>query len=230
MSEINILEALPKAVRDVNARVANKEANRAAALKYDWEYFDGPREQGYGGYVYDGRWVPVAQRLIRHFGLKPGDRVLDVGCAKGFLVRDLMAECPGLIVYGLDISRYALENCHPDARGYVLQGGADRLPFPDGAFAAAISINTIHNLDRQGCIAAVRELTRLASNKTFVQVDAYRNDSERALFEDWMLTAQTYLKPDEWHLLFEEAGYRGDYYWTILEFDPEYTLSNRENI
>ena len=53
--------------------------------------------------------------------------------------------------------------------------------------------------------------------KTFVQVDAYRNEAERDLFEAWMLTAKTYCRPEEWLKLFSEAGYTGDYYWTILE-------------
>ena len=46
-----------------------------------------PRKYGYGGYRYDGRWVPVAEDMVKHFDLKPGDRVLDVGCAKGFWSR-----------------------------------------------------------------------------------------------------------------------------------------------
>jgi ubiquinone/menaquinone biosynthesis C-methylase UbiE len=225
MAEFNLLETIPKLVRDVDSRLQDKAANRAAALKYDREYFDGPREQGYGGYVYDGRWVPVAQRMIRHFGLKAGDRVLDVGCAKGFLVHDLMAECPGLEVFGLDISHYALSHCHPSVAGRLARGSADALPFANGAFAAAVAINTVHNLDRSRCLAALCELERVAPGRGFVQVDAFRNDAEKAVFEDWMLTAETYLRPEEWVALFGEAGYSGDWYWTILELDPEHTRS-----
>jgi SAM-dependent methyltransferase len=219
VGEVNLLETLPKIVRNVKARVANKAVNRAIALKYGREYFDGPREQGYGGYVYDGRWVPVARRIIGHFGLRPGDRVLDVGCAKGFLMRDLMAECPGLEAFGLDISQYALEACHPGVIGRLVRGSAERLPFADKAFSLVLSINTIHNLSEAGCVAALREFERLAPGRSFVQVDAYRNAAEKALFEDWMLTAKTYCRPEEWREIFTKAGYRGDYYWTILELD-----------
>jgi SAM-dependent methyltransferase len=225
MAGVNLLQTLPKTIRNVDGRLADKEINRAAALKYDWEYFDGPREQGYGGYVYDGRWVPVARRMIDHFGLAPGDRVLDVGCAKGFLMRDLMAECPGLEVFGLDISRYALENCHPEVRGRLVRGTAESLPFADNSFSVVLAVNTIHNLDRNGCIASLREIQRLSTKGGFVQVDAYRNDAEKSVFEDWVLTAKTYFKPAGWEALFDEAGYTRDHYWTILELDPEVTKS-----
>lgn len=222
---VDLLRSLPKkTTRNVAARKASKTANRELALKFGREYFDGTREQGYGGYRYDGRWVPVARDIVAHFGLRPGDKVLDVGCAKGFLVKDLMAVRPGLEVFGVDISEYALLNCEPEAVGRLHLGSADHLPFPDGAFSAVLSINTVHNLDRAGCIRALKEIERLAPGRGFVQVDAYRTPDERELFEDWMLTAQTYCMPEEWEQIFQEAGYTGDYNWTVLEFDPEYTI------
>lgn len=217
MGEFNLLDSVPKAVRDVSSRLANKEENRRLASKFGWEYFDGPREQGYGGYRYDGRWTAVARRLIERYKLKPGDRVLDIGCAKGFLVKDLTDALPGLEAVGLDISSYALDNAHPDAAGRLLRGSCDALPFPDGSFTISLAINTIHNLNREGCLRSLREMRRVAPGGGFVQVDAYRDETERRLFEDWMLTARTWLDPDGWRALFAEAGYQGDYYWTIIE-------------
>src|SRR3546814_9791901 len=82
---VDFLQVQSKPVRDLAARRLNKDENRRLASRFDVEYVDGTREQGYGGYRYDGRWVPVAHRLIDHYGLRPGDRVLDIGCAKGFL-------------------------------------------------------------------------------------------------------------------------------------------------
>jgi cyclopropane fatty-acyl-phospholipid synthase-like methyltransferase len=217
MAEVNLLKTYPKAVRDVAKRVQGKDANRALALKFDLEYFDGPREQGYGGYRYDGRWVPIAQTFVAHFGLKPGDRVLDVGCAKGFLVKDLCDACPGLEVFGLDISEYALTHAHGDVAGRVLRGSCDQLPFDDRSFDAVICINTIHNLEPVRCATAIRELQRVSKGRGFIQVDAYRSAAERQLFEDWMLTAKTYYMPEAWQALFASSGYTGDYYWTVLE-------------
>lgn len=219
MPEINLLDKLPRGKkRDVNARAtAKSDEVIRKSREYGFEYFDGPREYGYGGYRYDGRWVPIAEDMIRHFDLKPGDRVLDVGCAKGFLVKDFMKACPGLEAFGLDISRYALMNCEPEVIGRLHLGCATELPFPDNSFKAAISINTIHNFDRDLCIVALRELQRVSGGRAYVQVDSYRTSEERQKFLDWVLTAHYHEYPDGWVRTFKDAGYTGDYYWTIVE-------------
>jgi SAM-dependent methyltransferase len=219
MAFFDLLRADTKVVRDIAARRANKERNRALARKFDVEYFDGARETGYGGYRYDGRWVAVARRLAARYALKPGDRVLDLGCAKGFLMHDLATVVPGLEIWGLDISAYAITNAHGDTRRRMVRGDCAALPFADGAFACAVAINTIHNLELEGCLSALREIERVAPGRGFVQVDAYRGPDERQAFVDWMLTARTYLTPEGWLALFARAGYTGDHYWTILRTD-----------
>ena len=222
MPVFNLLGAPPQITRDIGERMRNKDCNRLLALKFGFEYFDGPRDQGYGGYRYDGRWVPVAKAIVDRYGLKPGDRVLDVGCAKGFLMKDLADALPGLDVWGLDISQYAIDHCHPDVAGRILRGSCDALPFDESSFQAVIAINVVHNLNRSGVLQSLREIERVGSpGRAFVQNDAYRNDDELEIFEAWMLTARTYCKPHEWEEIFREAGYTGDYFWTILECDPD---------
>jgi SAM-dependent methyltransferase len=223
VAEINLLARYPRAKRNLVARKLGQETNRAVAREFGREYFDGAREQGYGGYRYDGRWLPIARDIVEHFELKRGDRVLDIGCAKGFLMRDLMAVVPGLDVWGLEISQYAIESCHDDVRGRIVRGSAQRLPFADHSFAAALCINVVHNLTREACIEAVQEIERVAPGRGYIQVDAYRNDDERDAFLDWVLTAETFGKPEMWRALFEHAGYTGDYYWTIIEIDDHLT-------
>ncbi len=225
MAEVNLLARYPKSKRNVQARLVHKEDNRRIALQFGMEYFDGRREQGYGGYRYDGRWLPIAEDIVRHFGLKAGDRVLDVGCAKGFLVKDLLKSCPGLEIFGIDVSEYAVMNAEPEVIGRLHLGNAVSLPFPDKSFDAVLAINTVHNLDRAGCVQALREIERVSRGRSYIQVDAYRSPEERKIFEDWMLTAQTYAMPREWEEILAEAGYTGDYYWTILEIDPEWTIT-----
>jgi cyclopropane fatty-acyl-phospholipid synthase-like methyltransferase len=223
MAEINLLRHYPRVKRTLDKPRSLDPENVRIARQFGEAFFDGTREQGYGGYRYDGRWVPIAHDIVAHFDLKAGQRVLDVGCAKGFLMKDLMAVCPGLRVYGLDISHYAAVNAAPEAKPHIVVGTADALPFADDAFDLVLSINTVHNLKRDGVMTALRELERLAPGRGYVQIDAYRKESEREIFQGWVLTAQTFLKPAQWKALFAEAGYRGDYYWTILEADPQWT-------
>jgi len=220
MVEVNLLRALPRTARDIEKRKQAKDpAIVAESRKFGEMYFDGPREYGYGGYRYDGRWLPVARDIVAHFDLKPGMRVLDIGCAKGFLVHDLMQVRPGLEAFGLDISEYALTRCHPGVAGRLHRGSADRLPFPDRSFDCVLAINTIHNFERDGTKRALKEIERVAKGpgRSFVQVDAYRTPAEKALFESWVLTALYHDYPERWLTLFDEAGYTGDWYWTILE-------------
>jgi ubiquinone/menaquinone biosynthesis C-methylase UbiE len=158
----------------------------------------------------------VARDIVAHFGLRSGDRVLDIGCAKGFLVKDLMIVCPGLEAFGLDISHYALMECAPAVVGRLHLGDCQRLPFPDQSFAAVLSINTIHNCERVGAVRALAEVQRVSGGRAFVQVDSYHNEAERQLFLNWVLTAKFHDYPDGWRTVFAEAGYTGDYYWTMV--------------
>ncbi len=215
--EVDLLRAIPKTRRNIEARQDAKDPEVVAVSRqYGEMYFDGPRDYGYGGYKYDGRWVPVAHDIIEHFGLKSGDRVLDIGCAKGFLVKDLLDALPGLEVFGLDVSEYALMNCHPDVVGRLHLGSADHLPFPDASFTCAISLDTVHNLPRERAKTALREIQRLTGGSAFVKVDSYRTPEEKDIFESWVLTAEFHAYPNGWLELFGEAGYTGDYAWTII--------------
>jgi ubiquinone/menaquinone biosynthesis C-methylase UbiE len=216
--EIDLLRSLPKVKRDIRARQQAKDPRIVAAAKEFGElYWDGPREYGYGGYRYDGRWRSVGRDIIAHFGLKADMRILDVGCGKGFLVKDLMLECPGLEAFGLDISHYALLHCPAEIVGRLHLGSADRLPFPDASFDCVVSINAIHNLPRPRALGALREIQRVSRGRAYVQVDSYLDTEQKALFEAWVLTADFHDYPDGWRKAFAEAGYTGDYYWTIVE-------------
>jgi len=217
MREVNLLDRYPRAKRNIAAREAAVPSQREIAKRFGREYFDGDRGQGYGGYRYDGRWVPIAERMRDFYGLAAGDLVLDVGCAKGFLLHDFRAVIPGVHVAGLDLSTYAVERAMDDVRPFVLVGSADTLPFADKSFDLVVSINTVHNLERDRCVLAISEMERVSRRFKYLQVDSYRSEEEYRSFERWQLTAVTYFDPEGWRRVFERAGYTGDYYWTITE-------------
>ncbi|MEK7516096.1 MAG: methyltransferase, partial [Patescibacteria group bacterium] len=72
-------------------------------------------------------------------------------------------------------------------------------------------------LKRPQVIQALREIVRVSRGSAYVQVDSFRNRQEKENIERWQLTAETIFPPDGWKELFTEAGYTGDYYWTITE-------------
>lgn len=215
-TEVNLLRSIPRTKRNVKARESAKSPEVVAESKrFDELYFDGPRDYGYGGYRYDGRWKPVAADIIEHFGLAKGARVLDVGCAKGYLVRELVDQ--GIDAYGVDISPYAVRNCHADIVGRIHVGNAIDLPFADGTFDCVIAVDVVHNLERRLASVALREIQRLSGGRAFVRVDSYRTPEQKEVFESWVLTAEFHDYPDGWIRLFNESGYTGDYYWVIIE-------------
>jgi ubiquinone/menaquinone biosynthesis C-methylase UbiE len=216
MAEIDLLDTLPKIVRK-GQREAVTSKDREIASRFGREYFDGPRTQGYGGYVYDGRWKPVARRLKEYYRLNPTSSVADIGCAKGFLLNDLKDLLPGLKFTGLDISEYAYRNSLDSVRPMLCIGNARDLPWRDRSFDLVLAINTLHNLELSECRHALEEIQRVSRGSAFVVIDAYRDEGERERLLDWILTAKTFLHVKDWKKLFREAGYTGDYYWFILD-------------
>lgn len=215
MAEINLLDLYPRAKRDIAKRSQANQEDRRLANLFEEEYFDGTREQGYGGYRYDGRWVSVVKRFKDHYKLKDDAAILDVGCAKGFMLHDFHQLMPKAKLAGIDVSHYALRHALEDVRALLQIGNAKELAFPDQYFDLVISINTIHNLEKEECFKAVKEIERVGKQGKFISVDAYRNEEEKERMFRWNLTAKTIMSVDEWKLFFAEAGYTGDYYWFI---------------
>lgn len=215
--EIDLLVNYPRAKRDVDGRGATKtEEDRATARLFGREFFDGDRRTGYGGFSYHPRfWQPTIPVLQKHFGLTSASSVLDVGCAKGFMLYDLSTLIPGIEVQGVDISSYAIEHAIDSMRLFVQVADARSLPFAERSFDVVISINTIHNLELDGVKQSLREIERVKHHGAFVTVDAYRTVEEQRRMTDWNLTARTILSVDDWKQLFDDVGYTGDYYWFI---------------
>ena len=216
MAEINLLDTYPNLNRDVEARFALiTEEHKRIAKQFGKDFFDGDRLVGYGGYKYDGRWLKVAEKFRDHCGLTGESSVLDVGCAKGFMLHDFMKVIPGIRVAGVDISEYAIANAMEDVKPYVCVANASDLPFENKSFDLVISITTIHNLPLNECKRAIREVQRVSNKHAFITLDSWRNEIERDRMEKWNLTALTYMHIDAWKKLFDEVGYTGDYYWFI---------------
>ena len=218
MAEVNLLIDLPQTKRNYEKRASEKtEEDRLVARRFDQDFFDGNRRHGYGGYNYDGRWKPVVKRMIEHYGLEPDARILDIGCAKGFLLHDFKNDLPRCEVAGIDVSKYAIQHSMDSVRPNLLVGSCESLPYPDNSFDLVISINTIHNLDLEGVKHSLKEVERVSKGNSFVTLDAWRTDEEYENLMKWVLTAETMLHVDEWMKVFDEVGYTGDAWWFIAE-------------
>jgi ubiquinone/menaquinone biosynthesis C-methylase UbiE len=214
-TEINLMANYPSFKRDVKGRLASKtDEDRSIARQFGKDFFDGSRNQGYGGFSYNSRfWESVIPSFQRHWSLAKNNSVLDIGCAKGFMIYDLQRLIPGLQVFGIDISQYAIENAKYEVKDRCKVGNATSLPFEDKSIDVSISITTLHNLEEKDLITALMEIERVSKKGSFITLDAYRDSEEKERMDAWNLTAKTVMHVNKWKEFFQDVGYKGDYYW-----------------
>lgn len=215
--EIDLLINYPKAKRNLEERSKKKENNDTLiARKFGKDFFDGDRKHGYGGFKYNPKfWQPVIPTFVKHWKLSKNNSILDVGCGKGFMLYDFMQSIPGIKLTGVDISSYAVDNSLPEVRNILKVANAKDLQFENKSFDFVISINTVHNLDKDECALALQEISRVANKGSFITVDAYRNEIEKKRMMQWNLTAKTIMSVEDWKSFFKKVNYKGDYYWFI---------------
>ena len=220
MAYIDFVSELHKATkRDYIGRVTSDDKAECAVIakQYGYDYWDGDRKYGYGGYRYDGRWGKVAEKMAEHYKMKNGMKVLDVGCGMAHLLYEFTQAVPGIEVTGLDISDYALEHAKEEIRDRLVKGEAQELPFEDDSFDLVISLTTLHNLRIYDLKKAVQEIKRVSKGNSYIMVESYRNDREEMNMLYWQLTCASYYAVDEWEWLYKEWGYTGDYSFIFFE-------------
>jgi SAM-dependent methyltransferase len=207
-----------KTKRDVVARmVDDKVACMLKAKEYEFDYWDGDRRFGYGGYKYDGRWKPVAQQFIDHYKLKPDAKILDVGCGKAYLLHELKLLLPDAEVIGFDISKHGLADAPEAIRPHLMRYRAqDRYPWGDKKFDLVISLGCLHNLRVFELQTALSEIERVGKQK-YVMLESYRSELELFNLECWALTCESFFDTAEWIWLYEHFGYTGDYEFIYFE-------------
>ncbi len=220
MAYIDFVSEIHKSTkRDYVGRVneANKAECAKIARQYGYDYWDGDRKYGYGGYRYDGRWRPVAQKMAEYYQLKPGQKVLDIGCGMAHLLYEMTQVVHGLEVFGIDISRYALQHAKEEIRDRLQYGQAQEIPFADNTFDLVISLATLHNLKIYELKKAVQEIKRVSRGQSYIMVESFRDDQEEVNMLYWQLTCSSYFAVDEWEWLYREWGYTGDYSFIFFQ-------------
>jgi ubiquinone/menaquinone biosynthesis C-methylase UbiE len=216
---LNIVNQLHRrTARDYVGRMCDAKVHcMRVGREYGRDYWDGDRRYGYGGYRYDGRWAVVAQQLVETYDLKPGAKILDAGCGRGFLLYELTRLLPGCEITGFDASEYAVATAKEEIRHRIVHHRAqDPLPYADKQFDLAITLNAFHNLPIQELVPALREFERVAKDKYLV-VESFRDEEELFNLQCWALTAESFFRPEGWEWVFGQAGYAGDYEFIYFE-------------
>ncbi len=211
--EIDFLVSVGQSA-DRSGRLARRRslsiAQRDVLGEFGAEYFDGAT--GYGGYYYDGRHAKAVGEMIRRYGLTPESTVLDIGCAKGFMLYEFVRR--GVTqVSGCEISRYAVAQAHEGVRQELSVMGADDLSYGDDAFDFVYSIDVVHNLEPDACDRAIAEMVRVSRGTCFLQVASYETAEQEQALCDWGVTVKTFRDKNEWRCAFDRLEFRGDYFF-----------------
>lgn len=197
--------------------VDNKVEAMLKAKEYGFDYWDGDRRYGYGGYKYDGRQEVIAEALIKEYNLQPAAKILDIGCGKGFLLYEFQKLLPEAELWGMDISKYAFSQTPPDLKASLLLHSAEKiLPWETEYFDLVISIGCLHNLKIPDLGTVLEEIERVGKNG-YIMVESYRNEQEQFNLECWALTAETLLDNKSWEYVFNLFCYTGDYEFIYFE-------------
>ena len=180
--------------------------------KYSFDYWDGDRKYGYGGFKYrSGYNESLAKNIIKSYNLTNKSKVLDIGCGKGFLMQEIKKKLTNINILGIDISKHAKNNTMEEIKKNIkIQDARKKLKFKNNFFDLVISINTLHNFKINEVNSSLSEIERVGKSK-FICVESYRNELEQFNLQCWALTAETLIDTSSWKWLFKNSGYSGDY-------------------
>jgi len=200
----------PKAARYAGPKLRTIE-NRIIASYRGKDFYDGDRNNGYGGFRYDGRWVPIVKFMAKEYGLNEKSLILQINCEKGFLLHDFQEQFPGIRVRGIEISDYAIETAMDSVKSNIIKAPFTEFPFGDGEFDFVIAIGVVYSLNLGDAITSLKEIQRVSGGKSFITLGSYKTEEDLRLFCCWTLLGCTILPQSEWVAVLKHVGYTGDY-------------------
>ena len=212
--KVNFWKYYPKSNRKniSNLRVKVSSKLRKKLQKFPKEYFDGKRSHGYGGYYYNPKYFKkIVKAMIRYYKLNNKSKILDIGCAKGFMMYEFKKALPGCEIKGIDISAYCKKKAIKKIKKFIKIGTCEKLPYPNKYFDFVVSISTIHNVKKSGIIESLKEIVRVSKRNSFIRVKAYKNLKEKKFIDEWNLVAKSNLSISVWKNLFKQTKYEGDF-------------------
>lgn len=216
MREFNLLDEYPKL--DKPRFVSDKKRtilNRIVATKRGQSFFDGHRDNGYGGYKYDGRWNAVAKKISEKYSINHSSSFLHINSEKGYLVYDFKKLFPKMKCVGIETSDYAIDNSIEEIKSNIIKvENYFNLNFDDSSFDFVLAIGVVYALSLTDAISCIKEIQRISSGKSFINLASYETEEDYQLFKKWSLLGTSFFKKKEWIEILKFCNYTGDYYFT----------------
>ncbi len=212
MKEFDLLSDYPAPAtpRYVSKNIRTIE-NRINASYRGYNYYDGHRNDGYGGYSYDGRWIAFSEKILETYQLSDNSSILHIGCEKGFLLNDLNEMNKNIELRGYEMSSYAIEQAMPSIKHLIDNGRYNILPYSDNEFDFVLAIGVVYTLCLADAISCLKEIQRVSKGNSFVTLGSFSNNEEERLFRMWSVLGCTILHESDWKKVLTHAGYTGDY-------------------
>ena len=220
MREFNLLGEYPSPDKPryvgSNLRTIN---HRIVAAYRDKNFFDGDRNFGYGGFKYDGRWKKVADKLCDEYKLSDNSSFLQLGCEKGFLLKDLRSKYANMQITGLETSNYAISSSMNEIKNNVkFCDNYLKLNYKDNEFDFIMALGVVYTHSLGDAIKCLKEIQRVGKGKSFITLASYEDQNDFWLFKQWSLLGTTILHKDEWKELLKHTNYSGDYFFTNAKY------------
>ena len=217
---VNFVNSLHQATKRkyIDRMIDDKVVCMNKAKEYEYDYWDGDRRFGYGGYKYiPDRWKVVAESLIKEYNLTNNSKILDVGCGKAFLLYEIKKILPKIKTVGFDISNHGINSAKEEIKNDLfIHKAQDTYPFLDNEFDLVISLGCFHNLRIFELEKALSEVERVGK-RGYVMLESYRNEQELFNLQCWALTCESFFDKDEWIWIYEKFGFTGDYEFIYFE-------------
>ena len=211
MREIDLLTNYPVLKKRYVSKNSRTIKNRIIASYRDKNFYDGNRDNGYGGYKYDGRWKVIAKKIFDIYRLKSNAKILQIGSEKGFLLQDIKEIYPKSRVKGIEVSEYAIKHTNKKIKKFIQKGPFHNLPFKKNEFDFVIAIGPVYSLNLADAIKCLKEIDRVGKGKSFITLGSYDHENDLKLFRYWTLLGSTILSKKEWIEVLKHTKYKGDY-------------------
>ena len=211
MREFDLLNNYPVIKKRYVSKNSRTIKNRIVASYRGKKFYDGKREDGYGGFKYDSRWKAVAKKIFDVYRLKDNAKILQIGCDKGFLLQDIKEIFPKAKVRGIEVSDYAIQSADKKIKKFIKKGLFYDLPFKKNEFDFVIAIGPVYSLNLANAIKCLKEIKRVGKDKSFITLGSYESERDFRLFRYWTVLGSTILKKKEWIEVLKHTKYNGDY-------------------